>query len=248
MKDPLKSIKVGNFLNNEIGYNIDIYKQYLKIEVALPIDQLMKASETGGVEHERKQLNNLLRDTFNSHYNGLLLFHNEQDAMNRLASYKFIPPDLSNGRWSKTAIITLNSNSFYEHIEEALDYIDFCLEGKLSQDFTINSIIKEISVESPNESKNSRQYSSNNSSQETYISSNKNSNETASAGAFFIIIWIATIVISILSGIMAWNWIEPDNFWRAIGFLIAWGLLSKIGHLLATIIFGVISNKSGYLD
>ena len=52
-------------------------------------------------------------------------------------------------------------------------------------------------------------------------------------GAFVVIIWIITIIISIGSGIMAWNWIEPKSFLGAIGFLILWGILSKIGHFLA---------------
>ena len=52
-------------------------------------------------------------------------------------------------------------------------------------------------------------------------------------GCLFIFLWIATIAISIGSGIMAWNWIEPESFWGAIGFLILWGILSKVGHFLA---------------
>lgn len=52
-------------------------------------------------------------------------------------------------------------------------------------------------------------------------------------GALVALMWIVTILISIGSGILAWNWIEPENFWGAIGFLIVWGILSKIGHFLA---------------
>ena len=52
-------------------------------------------------------------------------------------------------------------------------------------------------------------------------------------GCLVIFLWIATIAISIGSGIMAWNWIEPESFWGAIGFLILWGILSKVGHFLA---------------
>lgn len=52
-------------------------------------------------------------------------------------------------------------------------------------------------------------------------------------GALIALLWIVTIAISIGSGIMAWNWIEPENFWGAIGFLILWGILSKVGHYLA---------------
>lgn len=48
-----------------------------------------------------------------------------------------------------------------------------------------------------------------------------------------VLLWIVTIVISIGSGIIAWKWIEPENFWGAIVFLILWGILSKVGHFLA---------------
>jgi|TARA_B110000902_G_scaffold257870_1_gene326680 hypothetical protein len=52
-------------------------------------------------------------------------------------------------------------------------------------------------------------------------------------GALIGLMWLATVGISIGSGVMAWNWIEPDSFFGAIGFLIIWGILSKIGHFLA---------------
>lgn len=52
-------------------------------------------------------------------------------------------------------------------------------------------------------------------------------------GALVALLWIVTILISIGSGVMAWNWIEPESFLGAIGFLILWGILSKIGHFLA---------------
>jgi len=52
-------------------------------------------------------------------------------------------------------------------------------------------------------------------------------------GALVALLWIVTILISIGSGVMAWSWIEPESFLGAIGFLILWGILSKIGHFLA---------------
>jgi hypothetical protein len=52
-------------------------------------------------------------------------------------------------------------------------------------------------------------------------------------GALIGLMWLVTIGISIGSGVMAWNWIEPDSFLGAIGFLIVWSILSKIGHFLA---------------
>lgn len=56
---------------------------------------------------------------------------------------------------------------------------------------------------------------------------------TNNGGVLIGLMWIVTIVISIFSGILSWNWIEPDSFWGAVGFIIVWGVLSKIGHFLA---------------
>lgn len=61
-------------------------------------------------------------------------------------------------------------------------------------------------------------------------------------GALITLLWIATIIISIGSGTMAWNWIEPESFAGAIGFLVVWGILSKIGHFLA---MGLVALFSG---
>lgn len=46
---------------------------------------------------------------------------------------------------------------------------------------------------------------------------------------------MATIIIIILigSGVMARNWIEPESFLGAIGLLLVWVILSKIGDFLA---------------
>lgn len=52
-------------------------------------------------------------------------------------------------------------------------------------------------------------------------------------GSIVALMWVVTIVVSIGSGIIAWDWIEPKSFFGAIGFLILWSVFSKIGHFLA---------------
>ena len=59
-------------------------------------------------------------------------------------------------------------------------------------------------------------------------------------GALIGLMWLVTIGISIGSGVMAWNWIEPDSFLGAIGFLIVWAILSKIGHFLAMALVAIM--------
>jgi hypothetical protein len=61
-------------------------------------------------------------------------------------------------------------------------------------------------------------------------------------GALIGLMWLVTVGISIGSGVMAWNWIEPDSFFGALGFLIVWAILSKIGHFLA---MGVVAIFGG---
>lgn len=52
-------------------------------------------------------------------------------------------------------------------------------------------------------------------------------------GVLLGLMWLVTIGISIGSGVLAWSWIDPSSFFGAIGFLIVWALLSKIGHFMA---------------
>jgi hypothetical protein len=52
-------------------------------------------------------------------------------------------------------------------------------------------------------------------------------------GAFVALMWIGTIIISIGSGIMSWNLIEPDSLFSMIGFLVLWGILTNVGYFLA---------------
>ena len=59
-------------------------------------------------------------------------------------------------------------------------------------------------------------------------------------GCIITLIWGITIAISIGAGILAWNWIEPESFGGAILFVIAWGLLTKIGHFIASLITALI--------
>jgi len=57
------------------------------------------------------------------------------------------------------------------------------------------------------------------------------------AGALVMFMWVLTIVLSIGSGVLAWNWIEPESFLGGVAFIILWGILSKVGHFIC---FGFI--------
>jgi hypothetical protein len=58
-------------------------------------------------------------------------------------------------------------------------------------------------------------------------------NNSEESGFLVVVIFLITAAISIGSGMLAWNWIQPEGFGGAIVFIIAWGILSKIGHFIA---------------
>ena len=62
------------------------------------------------------------------------------------------------------------------------------------------------------------------------------------SGITGVLIILVTIGIFIGTGFLAWNWIEPDNFWRVILFIIVWGLMVKAGHFIAALIIGGLAS------
>lgn len=68
-------------------------------------------------------------------------------------------------------------------------------------------------------------------------------NNSENAGCIMALLWIVTVGISIGSGILAWNWIEPHNFFGAILFIIVWGIMSKIGHFVGIGIVSIFNRR-----
>lgn len=54
------------------------------------------------------------------------------------------------------------------------------------------------------------------------------------------LLYFATTMVFIGSGVLAWKWTEPDSFLSAIGFLIVWGILTKVGHLIVSAVIACI--------
>jgi hypothetical protein len=68
------------------------------------------------------------------------------------------------------------------------------------------------------------------------------SNSDGNAGCLSIAMLIGTGASWLISGVLAWDWVEPDSFGRAILFLIAWALLGKLfDFVLGLIIVGLIN-------
>lgn len=61
-------------------------------------------------------------------------------------------------------------------------------------------------------------------------------------GCFGIIIILIYAISWIGTGVMAWNWIEPDSFGGAILFIMAWSFLGFIAHMIGGIIVVGLQN------
>lgn len=66
-----------------------------------------------------------------------------------------------------------------------------------------------------------------------YLKTMSKSDNGGCLAIFAIIIPIATWLGA---GYMSWNWIEPENFWGAIKFIIVWGILGYIGQIISGLI------------
>ncbi len=66
-----------------------------------------------------------------------------------------------------------------------------------------------------------------------------NSDNGGCLAIFMIVIPIATWLGT---GYMAWNWVEPESFWGAIKFLIAWGIFGYIAQILGGLIIAGIAS------
>lgn len=47
-------------------------------------------------------------------------------------------------------------------------------------------------------------------------------------GCLAIAIIVARIAAWLVAGILSWNWVHPESFGGAIGFLIVWGILGSV--------------------
>ena len=57
-----------------------------------------------------------------------------------------------------------------------------------------------------------------------------------------ILMFVVYAVAWVGTGKIAWNWIEPDSFWGAVEFIIAWGFLGYIAQVIGLLIIAGISS------
>lgn len=51
---------------------------------------------------------------------------------------------------------------------------------------------------------------------------------------------VLSLIVSVLTGILSWNIVEPESFLGAIGFILLWSAIASIGYF---IIFAITANK-----
>ncbi len=53
--------------------------------------------------------------------------------------------------------------------------------------------------------------------------------------------WIITIILTVITGVLLWNLINPKGFFSALGFLVLLLIASKIINILVVIVLQSIS-------
>lgn len=62
------------------------------------------------------------------------------------------------------------------------------------------------------------------------------------SGCLSIVMVVIYIAAWVGTGTMAWNWVEPESFWGAIKFLIAWGIFGYIAQIIGGLIIAGIAS------
>jgi hypothetical protein len=65
--------------------------------------------------------------------------------------------------------------------------------------------------------------------------------DNSNAGCLGILMIIIPIAGWLGTGYLAWNWVEPESFWGAIKFIIAWGIFGYIAQLIAMAIIALVA-------
>ncbi|MFZ4473962.1 MAG: hypothetical protein ACOYPR_02135 [Saprospiraceae bacterium] len=71
------------------------------------------------------------------------------------------------------------------------------------------------------------------------------SNSEIAGGCLAILMIGGHIASALGSGYYAWQWIEPESFFGAIKFLIAWGILGYIADLILMAIIAGVAHLFG---
>ena len=64
--------------------------------------------------------------------------------------------------------------------------------------------------------------------------------DSGSSGCLGVFVIVISVVAWLAPGYVAWNWIEPDSFWGAVKFIIAWGVLGYIAQFIGSLIVAVV--------
>lgn len=99
-----------------------IYEDFLSITVMMNMDDYVELIPYG-IEYERLGLHRLVTSIFNTKYEGLKIFYQEQDYINWYNLINTNTINNSNGAWAKTVIIDLSQNDFEESLNSALNYV-----------------------------------------------------------------------------------------------------------------------------
>lgn len=54
-------------------------------------------------------------------------------------------------------------------------------------------------------------------------------------------LYILSFIICIVSGIVCYNWLEPESFGQVLVFLFAWAILTTVGYWILEMIYRLLN-------
>ncbi len=64
-------------------------------------------------------------------------------------------------------------------------------------------------------------------------------------GCLSVLLVAGALFSWIVSGTLAWDWVEPDDFGGAIGFLIVWAILGRMFQFATGLLAVLLANLLG---
>lgn len=104
------------------GIGITVYQHLVIAMVSMPLMESARFLQQGGVQAERRGLQDLMKGIFNEDFAGKMIFHSEEEYNAYLIS-KGLQVNSGGGHYSKNTIFELNQSNFEESLEMVLKHI-----------------------------------------------------------------------------------------------------------------------------
>jgi len=146
MEKPLEEFKIKK-TPFDSHFTIKVYEQFVTVEGYLSSTKLYDASMRGGVQAERIDMNNLLREVFPLQGEKLKIFSTELEAglYQDSISFEIYRLTGSFGSWFKTALFLIDEQNYEDDLDKTLKFITESIDFYYNPRANHQKIAKSIS-------------------------------------------------------------------------------------------------------